>query len=190
MINSVSFYEKLVGIRSSLGSTAILVALYFAAYYGDIRLDGVLNLHFTRDISHQVLVTDLLINIVSLSLVFGVSLFFINKRLPRLVDLLPQLLWAQWPIIPLCLLRFIFDFNAMEDLALETLQTPELIKMTSSPSFWLATLIYIGGIIIHIYFYYGLSKVDSGLKGSRLGWAFTATLLISSFLSMFILQLL
>jgi len=188
MINSVSFYEKLVGIKSSLGSIAILIASYFAAYYGGVRLDGVLNLHFTRDISHQVVITDLLVNIISLVLVFGISLFLINKRLPRLADLLPQLLWAQWPLIPLCLLSLIFDFHAMGDMAKESVNKEELMDMISSAPFWLAFFILLQGIIIHIYFYYGLFKVDSGLKGSKLGWTFTATLLLSSFLSMFIIH--
>lgn len=188
MINSVSFYEKLIGIRSSLGAIAVLLALYFAAYFGGVRLDGVLNLHFTKEISHQVIMTDLLVNIVSLVLVFGLSLFLINRRLPRLADLLPQLLWAQWPLIPLCLLSFIFDFHAMGDMAKDSSNMAGLINMTSSPAFWLATLILIGGIIIHVHFYYGLFKVDSGLKGSKLGWTFTVTLLVSSFLSMFIIH--
>lgn len=188
MINSVSFYEKLVGLKSSLGSFVVLIALYLAAYYGDARLDGVLNLHFTRDVLHLTVLTDLLVNIVSLVLVFGISLFLISKRLPRLADLLPQLLWAQWPLIPLCLLSFMFDFHSMGEMAKDTINSEKLANMTSMPTFWLATLFLIAGIILHIHFYYGLYKVDSGLKGSKLGWTFTVTLLLSSFLSMFIIH--
>tara|TARA_R110002050_G_scaffold917_3_gene6569 strand:+ start:14222 stop:14791 length:570 start_codon:yes stop_codon:yes gene_type:complete len=189
MINSVTFYEKLLGLKSSLGSILVLLALYFAAYFNNIRLDGVLNLHFTSNVSHQTLATDLSVNLLSLALIFSIALFLINNRFPRLADLVPQLLWAQWPLIPLCFLSFLFDYHTVGSLARETL-SEELINMTSSPSFWLATLILIGGIILNIHFYYGLFKVDSGLKGNKLGWAFAVTLFLSFCLSTFTLKIL
>ncbi len=190
MINAVSFYERLVGLKSSLGSIIVLVAFYFSAFYNNIRLDGVLNLHFTQNLKHQTLITDLLVNFLCLIVVFGLALYLINHRLPRLVDLIPQLIWAQLPLIPLCFLTYLFNYHSMGALAQQSAYNQELIEMTKSPTFWLATLILIGGIILHIHFYYGLFKVDSGLKGHKLGWTFTATLLISSFLSMFILRIL
>ncbi len=183
MKTSVYFYERLFGTKLIAGAALILLALIASAFWGEARLDGVLSLHFVNHPNIWLIISDLAINLVSLGLTFGIGQYLSTQRFPRLMDLIPQLIWAQWPLIPLCLLSFLFNFQQLNELAQQGVNSEELAIMLSSGPFWLSLVFLLSGIVLHIHFLYGLFKVDSGLKGPKLTWTFTLSLIAAMILS-------
>ncbi|GEM_PF-3611370 len=189
-MNSVRFFERLYGKKLIWGALAIGIGIYVSALIGNARLDGVLSLHFVSKVSPATLLGDMLINLLSLFLFFGAALYSITRRIPRLVDLIPQLIWAQWPLIPLSLLSFLFDFQQLQSLSQDQPLGTESLDMLSSGSFWFSTLALIAGIIFEVHFLFGLFKVDSGLKGAKLNWYFALSLILSMTLSIYLVTIL
>lgn len=189
-MNSIKLFEKLYGTKLILGAIIIASALFTAAYLGEARLDGVLSLHFGKEVSASAILKDILINLICLLVAFGTAIYLSTKRFPRIIDLLPQLIWAQWPLIPLALLSFVFDFKRLGQAALNQPMSSEVLDLISSGPFLLATFLLISGMIVQVHFFYGLFKVDSGLKGTKLGWTFTAALLTSMISSIYLISVL
>ncbi len=189
-MNSIKLFEKLYGTKLILGAIIIASALFTAAYLGEARLDGVLSLHFGKEVSASAILKDILINLICLLVAFGTAIYLSTKRFPRIIDLLPQLIWAQCPLIPLALLNFIFDFKQLAKTASQNPMGSEMLNQLSSGPFWLTTILLISGMIVQVHFFYGLFKVDSGLKGTKLGWTFTAALLTSMISSIYLISVL
>lgn len=179
--------KKIIYPQNYLSSTAGLVlgfivalVLGVAGYYAQTALDGVLDLHQTKDLS---LVNSLMLQFVNwfcISLSFyGLARAFGSKI--RFIDITGILGTIKiWYIFPVLLGLFIHP----------TIDLAEITKGVIPPSLILIGLVSALFSIIYIVYAFMAFKVNSHLKDGKLVIAFILGLILAEFISKLIIQFL
>lgn len=104
-------FERVAGWAALIAGLAILFLTALTAYYGNIHLDGVLDLHVTEGLTLTTCLLEGLINWLSLSAFIYLAGLIFSRSVFRLVDVLGTQALARVPFFFSCLVSLLC-FNA------------------------------------------------------------------------------
>lgn len=172
-----------------IGIGALLVGSVLGALFG-ARFDGVLDLHFGKDVSFYTVLLDNVINVICLFTPLFILGKFINSH-TRLIDIFNTVLVARIPymVLPLSNINN-FIVNSTSELV-ELAQNPDLITEISTSTYVVITvfgLISLGAMVWMIALLFNGFKVAVNLKNKmHIVW-FGLSILLAEILSKIIIS--
>ena len=172
-----------------VGVGALLAGSFFGAIFG-ARFDGVLDLHFRRDVSFYTVLLDNIVNVLSLF----IPLFILGKTInshTRVVDVFNTVLIARIPymVLPLSNLNGLITQNTSE--LMEVALNPELASEISSSTYIMLTvfgLISLGIMVWMITLLFNGFKISVNLKNKMHIIWFELSILLAEILSKLIIN--
>ncbi len=172
-----------------VGVGALLAGSFFGAIFG-ARFDGVLDLHFRRDVSFYTVLLDNIVNVLSLF----IPLFILGKTInshTRVVDVFNTVLIARIPymVLPLSNLNGLITQNTSE--LMEVALNPELASEISSSTYIMLTvfgLISLGIMVWMITLLFNGFKISVNLKNKMHIIWFGLSILLAEILSKLIIN--
>lgn len=183
-------FERVAGYSAlMLGIAGLLVSVFMASMF-NARFDGVLNTHFVANSRFLTVLTDQLINSLSLCLCFYLLAMLLSLGKVRLIDILGTTLLA---MSPTAILPLVNIGGHWSDLAVEISDKPDMTARVLSnlePGLMIITvLVAILAMLWHIIWLYNGYKVSSGFKSVRLNISFILAMVGAMFLSRYLISL-
>lgn len=184
-------FERIAGWPSLILGIAILLLAGALAYYGNVRFNGVLDMHMltSNDTRLGLLIWEQLINWLSLALILIIIAFILRKDF-RIIDLLGTQAMARYPTILIGFLALFTPTKSVNDfIKYQFLGLGEPVTISSSQIIAFS-LFSLASLLLMFYMYYlmyrsfSLSCNASGGKGITI---FILGLLVAEVISKFTL---
>jgi len=144
--------------------------------FGHVAFDGVIDMHFTRELTLLNSFAYLAIDLLSVSFIMIITGFIISKSF-RIIDILGTMTLSRAPLI---ILAFAGCFTVSPDIN-EIMKDPYVVFQ--SVSFIIFSILSFPVIIWSIILMFNALKISCGVKGSKLGGAFIVAILVSEIIS-------
>ncbi len=181
-------FRKVAGIKALLIGMACMGISAMLAVHFKARFDGVLDLHFSTTKHYLAPFTDHLQNWLVLSFMSGLIAFISGAR-PRVIDVLGTMAMARAPFILAPLLNLTGSMSRLAE-GLEAGRQEDLSGILENE---MLPLIFLGALAIvavvwSVIWYYNAYKTFTNLKGNKLVLSFTAMIILSEVLSVYLIR--
>lgn len=176
-------FARIAGWQSFGLGLVFLVLMGLIGAYGSVAFDGVLDMHFVKDLSLQNSFIYLAVDVASLVLVMWITGLALSRGF-RFVDILGTMTLAKAPFLILAIGSL---FTTAPDLS-QVVRTPAMVFQ--SVSFIVLLIVSIPVIIWSVALMYHALKVSCGVTGNKLTIAFIIAIFISEAVSKLVLFML
>jgi uncharacterized membrane protein len=188
LLNPFEKYNEKQLLISGIGITILGSILGFVF---NARFDGVIDLHFVQNTSFFTIVSEIIIDVLCLTILLFILGKYINKK-TRFIDILSPVLIARLPFYLLTIFNsHDFLFKKSENL-IKNLQSGQIDNPDSNDLFIICLfgLISIGFLIWFVIILYNGFKVATNTKGIKNNIFFAISIIIAEILSKAILSIL
>jgi hypothetical protein len=181
-------FERVAGYTALVSGLIIAFVSSATGFIFNTRFDGVLDIHFA-DTTFLTALTEQLINIVSLCVIFSGIAFIVKGKSFRIIDVCGTLILARFPLLLTPFLNaggFFLTLQPSEtgkNVTLSRIEPAGIIFLT------LASLILILIIIWHIILLYKAYRISTNIKGWKATASFILSLLLAEIMSKYLLFL-
>lgn len=169
-------FEKIAGWQAFFTGLIIVAVTGFTSKYAGVFFDGVIDTHFTNDVTFTKSFTVLSIDIVSISVVMWLAGFFLSKNF-RFIDILGTMTLARAPLLIIAIASLFVNFPAAE----EVLKSPGII--ITNIQFLILMILSLPVIIWVIALTYNAFIISTNGKGTKATFIFITAIIISEILS-------
>lgn len=179
-------FERFAGATSVVIGILILAATAVIAFFGQIRLDGVLDLHVGQELSLLTAFLEALINWLSMTLLIYLAGLVLSRSSIRFVDVLGTQAMARFPYFIACIFTImLFNGELLRRLEYAALNKgePAAIGGWDMTSLILMGLVMIATLIWMVLLMYRAYSVSCNLKGNKAIISFIVCVLLAEALS-------
>jgi hypothetical protein len=144
--------------------------------FSNVAFDGVIDMHLVQKLTVAQSFQFLTIDLISVVAIMTLTGFIISKGF-RIIDILGTLTLSRAPLIIFAIAGF-FTISPDKN---EILKNPYIIFQ--SVSFIIVSILSIPVLIWNIILMFNALKISCGIKGNKLGIAFTIAILVSEIIS-------
>lgn len=178
-------FLKIAGLQAFLFGLLFLLLSLVLSYFLKGVFDGVIDFHIVESVTVFEVCKCLLIDIVSLVVVFYPLGLILNKGKVRFIDILGTFLYARFPLLILPLTNIGSFQNSIVQKLANSIQNKESIQLGVSEIVFLIaiSLVLIAVLVWYIALLYKAYTVSANLKGTKAIISFIGGLIFAEILS-------
>lgn len=185
-------FEFVAGWTSIFIGMSILLITALVCFYGDIHLDGVLDLHLHTQSDFRISLAEGLINWMSMVVFIYASGLILSKSAIRIIDVMGTQAMARFPMLIAALASLLLSGNkVVMYFEYEFLKTGVPVELGTTDIFFFAliTIITVLMLIWMAALMYKAYSVACNIKGATAVLSFTACIIFAEILSKTIINL-
>lgn len=186
----VNPFERFAGFTSLVIGCVVILITSAIALAGNIHLDGVIDLHISKEISVATCLKEGAINWLSMVVFIYIAGLIFSRSSIRFIDVLGTQALARFPMIIACLGSWLLDTDVIQKFIQYKLKQsgePVTVGISDWLMFGLSTLLMLLSVVWMIALMYKAYSVSCNIKGTRGVVSFIACILLAEITSKLLL---
>lgn len=185
-------FQRIAGIQALLVGGLVCLAQVLESYFFQTRFDGVLDIHFGVVSTIGSAISEMIISVLSISLIFGLCGKLLISKKMRWVDLLGTITFARIPLLIIPFFNLTGYFSTLSSKMESGVKKGTVPSLVSTEIVWLTIIGLVSTLVLiwYVTWLFQALKTSTNGKGIKFTIIFIGCLILAEMLSKFLLFIL